>query len=75
MLPRFSLCSWNDDGEPKVPYKNKVRILYLRTFGRETYGVRCMLVRALRVGNGVLILTSRVVLDSHFTCASLEAFI
>lgn len=33
--------------ELEVPYKNKTRILYLRTFGRETYGVRCKLERAL----------------------------
>lgn len=46
-LPGSGLCSWNDGGELEVPNKNKMRVSHLRTVGGETYGVRCMLERAL----------------------------
>lgn len=41
------MCSWDDGGELKLPYKNKMRVLHLRTFGRGTCGVRRVLEGAL----------------------------
>lgn len=70
-LPGSGLCSWSDGGELEVPNKNKMRVSYVRTVGRETYGVRGMLERAV----GWVVLTSRVVLDRHFTSPNPDVFI